>query len=199
MNPANALVTDIADQQTAVTVEHEAVRLAKLRVRTGPAVAAESRRAGARDRADDARCPVDLPDHVVVALRDVQVAEPIEPELVRHVQGRGRCRPAVAAVPTFAVAGDCCQPLRRKIEAPDALVVEIAEVQGAVGSDHQAVRIVHLRFGIAGHAGADERGHGRRRGATSVRGEEKRNEENSRGHGCGGIILYYIFTVNRHE
>src|SRR6266851_1903011 len=96
----------------------------------------------------------------------------------------------VAAVPAFAVAGDCCQPLRRKIEAPDALVVEIAEVQGAVGSDHQAVRIVHLRFGIAGHAGADERGHGRRRGATSIRGEEKRNEENSRGHGCGGIILY---------
>ena len=76
---------------------------------------------------------------------------------VRGECGGGECRPAVAAVPALAVTGDRCQPLRREIEAPNALVVEIAEVQGAVGSDHLAVGIVHLRLGIAGHAGADER------------------------------------------
>jgi len=47
MQPADAVVADVADEQRAVAIEHDAVRLPQLRLRARSAVAAESCDAGA--------------------------------------------------------------------------------------------------------------------------------------------------------
>jgi len=74
---------------------------------------------------------------MAVALSDINVAAAIEPQLVRHVQ-RGCCGgPAVAAIAALAAAGDGGQPLRQEIETPDALIVEVAEIQRAIWTDDE--------------------------------------------------------------
>jgi len=64
------MIADVADQQRAVAVERDAVRLAQLRGGRSAAVAAESRRPSASDGRDHVRAHVDLPHHVAVALDD---------------------------------------------------------------------------------------------------------------------------------
>ena len=126
---------------------------------------------------------------MVVTLGDEQVAHAIEPQFVRHVE-RGRRRwSTVTAVSAFAAAGDRGQPLRGEVEPPDALVVEVAEVQAAVGSDHQTIGIVHLQIGVTRHTGADQRRHRRRRGAPTGRTQENRDEQRLCGHRLDGIFV----------
>ena len=145
MQPADPLVADVADQEGAVAIEHDAVRLTQLRLHAGPFVPAEARDSGPGDRRDDAALRIHSPDHVVVALGDVEVPRLVELDFVRHVQGGLRGRPAVAVVALLSAAGDRRDGLRLRIEAADALVVEIAEVERAVGPEDEAVRVVHLR------------------------------------------------------
>ena len=162
MEAPDPVVADVADEERAVTIEDDAVRLAELRVRAGPAVAAEPGDAGARDGRDDARRAIDPADDVAVALGDEQVAARIEPDLVRHVQRGRRRRPAVAGVPPLAAPRDRRHAPRGEIEPADALIVEIAEVQRAVGPDDEAIWIVDRGVRVAGRTGPDERPHGRR-------------------------------------
>jgi hypothetical protein len=67
---------------------------------------------------------------------------------------------AVAAVRSLTVAGDGGRQVSFQIEPPDALVVKIAEVQHAIGPDHETVGIVHFAIRIALGPGAEESGHG---------------------------------------
>src|SRR5260370_32169385 len=159
MQPADALVADDADQQVAAPVEDDTVRLAKLRLRSRFAIAAESRRAGARDRGDDAALHVYFADHVAVALGDIEVALRVEAQLVRHVERGANGRSAIARMTALAGTCDDNDALRGEVQPADALVVEIAKVQAAVGADDQAVRIVDLRVGKAeiGRASCRER------------------------------------------
>ena len=145
------------------SIHGDAVRLAQLRAGGRPAVARESRAAGARKRRDDAGPRVDLPNHMIVALGDVEMSRGIELDLVRHVQRRVGGRPAIAGVALLAVAGDRRRSARLQVEPSDALIVEIAEVQRAVRSDHETVRVVDLPIRIPGGTRADERRHRRRR------------------------------------
>src|SRR4029078_2383876 len=123
MQPADALVADIADEERAVAIEHDAVRLAQLRLHTGPFASGEARDARPGDRRDDAARRVYLPDHMVVALGDVEVPGPVELDFVRHVQGRLRGRTAVALVALLSAPGDRADRPRFWIEAANALVV----------------------------------------------------------------------------
>src|SRR5439155_4333758 len=104
----------------------------QLRFRGRSAVAAETGHTSSGYCRDDARRAIDLPNCVVVALGDVDVAAAIEPQLVRHVQRRRSRWPAVAAIPTLTIAGNRGQLFRRQIETSNALIVEIAKVQSAV-------------------------------------------------------------------
>ena len=153
------VVADVADEQAPVRGEHDAVGRAQPRRRGRPAVAGETGLAGARHRRDDAGPHVHLADRVVVALDDVEVAARVELDLVRHVQqGLGR-RPAVAAVAPPAVAGDGRRGARRQTQAADHLVVEVAEVERAVRTDHDPVRVVDPRVRQPRRAVADDRRH----------------------------------------
>jgi hypothetical protein len=60
VNPAHTPASDIADQQAALTIEQEAVRLAEPRPRSRPAIALNPDPPVPRERADDARCAVNL-------------------------------------------------------------------------------------------------------------------------------------------
>ena len=62
-----------------------------------PAIPGKPRNAGPGECRDDARSGVDFPNHMIVALGDVQVGGRIELNFVRHVQGSCGRRSAVAA------------------------------------------------------------------------------------------------------
>src|SRR3954470_5761195 len=56
----------------------------------------------------------------------------------------------------LAASRDRREPARAEVEAANALVVEVAEVQPAVRTDDEAVWIVDLRIGVPGDTGADD-------------------------------------------
>jgi hypothetical protein len=64
----------------------------------------------------------------------------------------------------LSIARNGSEAFGREIQAPNALVIEVTEVQRAVGTDHQAIRVVDLAVGISGRPGTDESSdaHGRR-------------------------------------
>ena len=159
IHATHPVIADVADQQASVRREDDAVRGTELRLGRRPAVAGEPGLAGARHRGDDSGLHVDLADRVIVALDDVEVSPRIELDLVRHVQHGVRRRTAVAAVTPLAVAGNRRRPSRRQVQAPDHLVVEVAEVERAVRSDHHPVGVVDLHVRQARHAVADDRRH----------------------------------------
>jgi hypothetical protein len=66
---------------------------------------------------------------------------------VRHVQRRSRCRSAITAVRSLTVAGGGRRPMRLQIESSDPLVAQIAEVQPAIRSDDETVRIIDFLIG----------------------------------------------------
>ena len=68
----------------------------------------------------------------------------------------------IAGIRPLAVAGNRRGSTSLQVEPPDALVVEVAEVERAVRPDREAVRVVDLPIRVAGRAGADQGGHGSR-------------------------------------
>ncbi len=140
---ADAVIADVADQQAIADDDH-AVRRAELRPRRGTAVTREAGGAGAGQRRQRPRARLDLADDMTVPLGDVEMAAAIEGDLVRHVQGAGRRRAAVAGVAALAAAGDIGRAARPQVEPPDPLVVEVAEVERPVRADDHAVRVVDL-------------------------------------------------------
>ena len=94
---SNSVIPDIADEEPALRIDGNAVRLTQLRANGRTAVAGESRGASSGDSGDHARFRIDFPHHVVVALGDIQVAGGVELDLVRHVQRCARRRSAIAA------------------------------------------------------------------------------------------------------
>src|SRR5919204_4063754 len=142
------MVADIADEEAACRINRDAVRLAKLRAGRGTAVAAEARSSGSSERGNDAGRAVHPAYDVIVTLGNVQIALRVELNFVRHVQ---RCRsrgPAVATVALLPVAGHGRRSMAFQIEPPNPLVIEIAEVQRAIGPDQEAIRIVDLAIGV---------------------------------------------------
>ena len=137
------MIADVADQQTAVGRNGNAVRLAKLCARRRTAVPREPGDAGPGQCGDDAGVCLDLSHHVVVTLGDIHVALGVERDLVGHVQRARKRRSAVPEIGPLTVAGYGRRLPCPEIEAPDALVVEVAEVQRVV-ADEDAVRVVHL-------------------------------------------------------
>src|SRR5436309_960427 len=123
MQAADAMVADVADEQRPVPIEHDAVRLSQLRLSRGGAVAAEAGDPGPGHRADDVCRSVDPANHMAVALDHIKVAGGIEAQLVRHVQRGGDSGATVAAVTSFAVAGDRGELHGLQVEAANPLVV----------------------------------------------------------------------------
>jgi hypothetical protein len=70
---------------------------------------------------------------MIVALGDEDVALAVESQLMRHVQCRVSGRTTIAAVCALAVSGDRPEHLRLQVEPAHTLVVEIAEIERAVG------------------------------------------------------------------
>ena len=99
---------------------------------------------------------------MAVAFDDEEMPIGVELDLVWHVERRFGRLAAITAVATFAGAGDHGGAAGGEVHAPDALVVEVAEVHRAVGSDDHTVGIGDFGVRQAGGAGADDRRHGRR-------------------------------------
>ena len=134
----------------ALTLEVHNVALHEYR-----AAVAEAREAVAGERPDHARLVHDT--HAVVPrIRDVEIARRVQREPLRVIQLRVHRRTAIPSISFFAVAGDGGHALGTEIQAADALVVQVAEIQGAVGPDHHSIGVVHLRIGESGHARTDE-------------------------------------------
>src|ERR1043166_2027328 len=100
---------------------------------------------------------VDAANDVVLHLAEEHVAGGVEADLIRLVERGGEGRATVARVALLAAAGGGRDRARLQVEAADAVVADLAEVEGTVGSDRQAVGVVDLGF-RAGTAVARESG-----------------------------------------
>ena len=158
VDAANAVVPDVADQEPALGVEGDAVGAPEHRLDGGAAVPGETGLTGAGDGGDDAGDGVHPAHHVAVALDDVEMARAVELDLVRHVQGGLGGGTAVAVVAPLAVSSDGGRGPGLAVQPPDALVVQIAEVQRAVRADDDAVGIGDLCVGETRGAVADDGG-----------------------------------------
>src|SRR5207253_379529 len=94
VDPANATVARIGDQEIVARINRDIPRLPQLRLGCGTAVAAESARALAGDGADDA-AGIDLADLVMGQFGEVVVAFGVERDLAWNGDRRLRRRPAV--------------------------------------------------------------------------------------------------------
>src|SRR5207248_1928815 len=94
---------------------------------------------------------------VVVSFRNIEVSRRVKPKLVRHVEARTGGRTAVATIALFTIPGDGRDLSSFEIQPTDALVVEIAEVQRPVRSNHETVRVIGLGGGVTRDSGAKHR------------------------------------------
>src|SRR5207244_12169641 len=118
-----------------------------LRGRRRAAVAAEARAAiGGRGR-NDSRRRVDAPD-AVVSIGDEDVARGVEGDAVGVLELRGRRRPAVAAEARTAIARHGRNGSRRRVDAPDAVVLLISDEQVSCRAEGNAGG--EARFGPGG-------------------------------------------------
>src|SRR5262249_14739573 len=83
INPPDTVIADVANQEPAIAIEGDAVRLSQPGLRGWSAVAAEPGCARACDRADGVRPHVYLADDVIIPFGHVQIALAVEPQFVR--------------------------------------------------------------------------------------------------------------------
>ena len=183
---ADDVIADVADEEVALGVELDAVRLAQLGLVGGAAVARVAGFARPDDRRDDPGLHVDLADGVVLHVDDEEVAAlRTETEFVREVERGGRGGAAVAGVAGLARAGDQ-RDLAVLTDAADALAGVFAIPDGAIGAADHAEGVVHLGFrggaAVAGVAFLTGAGEGRDgRGGKRSRGQERKEAEEVHG------------------
>ena len=101
----------------------------------------------ARDRPNQARGLGDDPDAVVQRVRDVEVAVPGHGHRVRPVERRLRRLHVVAIEAAHAIAGDRDDLAVDPLDAADAMVLGVGDIQVAVGGDRHVCRRRERQFG----------------------------------------------------
>src|SRR5262249_46604286 len=104
---ADAKIARIADDQVAILVHRDVVRLVQLSGSRRPAVAAESRHPIAGDRADSPSRGGDLANAVVADVGDVNITVLIDCYVLRIVELRPSRRAAVTRKAPTTDSGDC--------------------------------------------------------------------------------------------
>src|SRR5579884_1463983 len=154
IDDANAVVGDIGDEQPPVcSIERQPVRLGQPGARGGTAVAAEPGLAGAGQGRDHPG-HIDPADDRVEAVGDIEIAGPADRDAVGFVEARLGRRTAVAGISLGAVAGDRRDRAGGGIDAADAVVEGVGEIEVAGGVERHVERAVqHRRLGRAAIAG----------------------------------------------
>ncbi len=168
------MVADIADEQAAFRVEGDAVRLAQLRLGGGTAIAREARRAGTRDRGDDPRFCVHATHHMILHLGEKHVAAAVEAHFVRFVEYGIQGGASIARVALLSAAGYRADAVGLQVQAADAVVADLAEIQRAVRACRQAVGIVDLRLRTRSSVAGESRGARAGDGDGGLAGREAR-------------------------
>src|SRR5262249_14874560 len=106
VDPADAVVDDVADVERTRPVVREAVRLVQLGFGRRAVVATEPGPAGPGNRGDVAGLGIDTANNVVADLDEIQVPRPIPRQFVGLVQRRSDRGPTVAGIPALATAGE---------------------------------------------------------------------------------------------
>src|SRR5262249_20551681 len=132
---ADAPVGDIGDQQAPLSVEAAIVGLAHGSVGCLAAVAGEVLLAIARHGSDDAGLAVNLADHGVEAIDDVEVSVLVHGAGVGLVDGGVGRLVAVAGVAFLARAGDGGDDAGLEIDLANAVVHRLGDVEMAAVID----------------------------------------------------------------
>ena len=132
---ANARIAVVGDEDVAVSIDGDTARIAEFRLRGLAAVATEAALFLAGDDRDRLGLCIDAIERVVGD--EVEIVDGIErqpPRLEAHAR-RGR---AVGRriVSTAGIRGD----LVRRVDAPDAFVIQIGEINRASGIDRDVTR-----------------------------------------------------------
>ena len=144
VDATDSQIPDIADEQPALRVECDAVRLAEKRAGRRSAIAGEPRDAGAGHRGDDLCTGIHTPHDVILHLAEEKVSVAVEADFVRLVERRRERGPSVSRIALLPATGDRRNDFGLQVHAANAMVADLAEVEGAVRSDHQSVWIIDL-------------------------------------------------------
>ena len=157
------VVGAVAEIDHAITADTDAEGNVELRGCGGPAVAAEAARARARHRGEDP-LGIDPPDAVVGVVGEIDTPVRRDRDAIRGSDLRRRGGSPVAAEPRHPGPGgggdDSIGP-----DAADAKVVLVRDVEGAIGRQRDAIRLLELgrrrRTAIPAVPGGTRPGHRR--------------------------------------
>ena len=141
----HTIVPRVCDVDAARRVDGDAVRVIERRAGARAAVAEETRRAGARDRGDDASARDPEAHAMVVPVRDVDVSLRVDGDAGRVVERRARAHAAVAAETPCPGARDRGDDARARDPQAHAMVVGVSDVDVARRVDCNAYWIVECR------------------------------------------------------
>ncbi|CAB4364925.1 unannotated protein [freshwater metagenome] len=143
---ADHVVAVIGDVQVAGAVQSEIAGLATQRcVGGGSAITGVTDRTGASKRRDKSGRVIDLANHVVVVIVDVQVAGSIHDDIHRPVKCRVGGGSTITAVTHRTSASDSGDDSGRVVHPADHVVGAIGDVQIAGGGHGDPVRTVQFR------------------------------------------------------
>src|ERR1700730_7362065 len=129
-----------------MAVDADAVRLQEQRLCGRSSVSAETRRTCAGNGRDQLSSGIHPAHHMVLHLREVHVAARVEADFVWFVQRRRERRAAIARVAFLAAARYGRNFVGLQIKAANPMVSNLAEIEGAVRTGHETVRVVDLGF-----------------------------------------------------
>src|SRR5438045_8943620 len=188
IDAADAVVSNVADQQRATGIEGQTVGLLELGLRGRAAVTGKSGRSVAGYCGDDLRLRLYPSADVVLHFYEEHVARFVETNFVWLVQQSLNSRTAVARVAFGSATRDRREAMRLHIEPPAAVVPDLTEVKRAVRPDDETVRIIGLsldaRAAVAGKASNAGSGDGsnRLRGSAEEQGQKQGCDKTHRVH-----------------
>ena len=133
---------DIRDQQPALAVQETVVWLAEHGLFAWPAVAAEALLAGAGHGGDDAGGAVDLSDHCIQPINDIDISVAIYLQGIRLFHGRLSGRAAVAAIARPAGPSHGCDDSGSLVHTADDVIPRFGVKEVARG-----IKVAHERLG----------------------------------------------------
>ncbi|NYF89820.1 hypothetical protein HDF08_001887 [Edaphobacter lichenicola] len=138
------MVRRVGEVEVAGGVGGEAVRECEGCGRRGSGVAGEAGQASAGDGGDQAGAGGDLADAVVVGVGKVEIAGGVDGNARGRVDGSGEDGGPVAGVALRACAGDGGDETSAGIDAADAVVRGVGEIEVAGGVDGESGGEVEL-------------------------------------------------------
>src|SRR5579872_951986 len=149
IQPPNAEIADVADQQGAIRRERDAVRLPELRLGRRTAIAAEAGFAGACHGGNNPGFAIHPPHYMIQPLDEEHISGAIEADLIWFIQRCLSRGTAIARVSLVSISGYGRAYTRLQIQPAHAMIIDLTKIKRAIRPDRKTVGIVDASIRIA--------------------------------------------------